>query len=116
MTWSNREGATIVELSLLLWCDCTASVRATQVFEGDEALIRHALQTCISLPNTPTELQKVPAPYKLAASARGYTPSGAAFPVTGVNNIVAGVRRPMSAAVASSPACGAATRGCQGLH
>ena len=30
--------------------------------------------------------------YRLAASARGYTPSGAAFPVTGVNNIVAGVR------------------------
>ena len=31
--------------------------------------------------------------YKLAASARGYTPSGAAFPVEGLNNIVAGVRK-----------------------
>ena len=30
--------------------------------------------------------------YKLAASARGYTPSGAAFPIEGLNNIVAGVR------------------------
>jgi hypothetical protein len=31
--------------------------------------------------------------YALAAKAKGYTPSGAAFPITGVNNIVAGVRR-----------------------
>ena len=31
--------------------------------------------------------------YALAARAKGYTPSGAAFPVTGVNNIVAGVRK-----------------------
>ena len=31
--------------------------------------------------------------YKLAASAKGYTPSGAAFPITGLNNIVAGVRK-----------------------
>lgn len=30
--------------------------------------------------------------YKLAASAKGYTPSGAAFPIEGLNNIVAGVR------------------------
>ena len=30
--------------------------------------------------------------YKLAASARGYAPSGAAFPIEGLNNIVAGVR------------------------
>jgi hypothetical protein len=31
--------------------------------------------------------------YKLAASARGYAPSGAAFPIEGINNIVAGVRK-----------------------
>ena len=31
--------------------------------------------------------------YALAAKARGYTPSGAAYPITGVNNIVAGNRR-----------------------
>ena len=31
--------------------------------------------------------------YALAAKAKGYTPSGAAYPVTGVNNIVAGSRR-----------------------
>jgi hypothetical protein len=31
--------------------------------------------------------------YALAAKAKGYTPSGAAFPITGVNNIVAGVRK-----------------------
>jgi hypothetical protein len=31
--------------------------------------------------------------YKLAASARGYAPSGAAFPIEGLNNIVAGVRK-----------------------
>jgi tellurite resistance protein len=31
--------------------------------------------------------------YKLAASAKGYTPSGAAFPIEGLNNIVAGVRK-----------------------
>ena len=33
------------------------------------------------------------ASYKLAASAKGYTPSGAAFPIEGLNNIVAGVRK-----------------------
>ena len=31
--------------------------------------------------------------YKLAASARGYAPSGAAFPIEGLNNIVGGVRK-----------------------
>ena len=31
--------------------------------------------------------------YKLAASARGYAPSGVAFPIEGLNNIVAGVRK-----------------------
>jgi hypothetical protein len=31
--------------------------------------------------------------YTLAAKAKGYTPSGAAFPIEGVNNIVAGVRK-----------------------
>ena len=31
--------------------------------------------------------------YALAAKAKGYTPSGAAFPIEGVNNIVAGVRK-----------------------
>ena len=31
--------------------------------------------------------------YKLAAKAKGYTPSGAAFPIEGLNNIVAGVRQ-----------------------
>jgi len=31
--------------------------------------------------------------YALAASARGYAPSGAAYPIEGLNNIVAGVRR-----------------------
>lgn len=31
--------------------------------------------------------------YKLAASARGYAPSGVAFPIEGINNIVAGVRK-----------------------
>ena len=30
--------------------------------------------------------------YALAARAKGYTPSGAAFPIKGVNNIVAGNR------------------------
>ena len=31
--------------------------------------------------------------YARAAQAKGYTPSGVAYPITGVNNIVAGVRR-----------------------
>jgi hypothetical protein len=31
--------------------------------------------------------------YALAASARGYAPSGAAYPIEGLNNIVAGVRK-----------------------
>ena len=31
--------------------------------------------------------------YKLAAKAKGYAPSGAAFPVEGLNNIVGGVRK-----------------------
>ena len=31
--------------------------------------------------------------YALAARSKGYAPSGAAYPVTGVNNIVAGNRR-----------------------
>jgi hypothetical protein len=31
--------------------------------------------------------------YALAAKAKGYTPSGAAFPIEGVNNIIAGVRK-----------------------
>ena len=31
--------------------------------------------------------------YTLATKAKGYTPSGAAYPITGVNNIVAGVRK-----------------------
>ena len=31
--------------------------------------------------------------YARAARAKGYTPSGAAFPIEGINNIVAGVRR-----------------------
>ena len=31
--------------------------------------------------------------YALATRAKGYTPSGAAFPIKGVNNIVAGNRK-----------------------
>jgi hypothetical protein len=31
--------------------------------------------------------------HALAASARGYAPSGAAYPIEGLNNIVAGVRK-----------------------
>ena len=31
--------------------------------------------------------------YALAVKAKGYTSSGAAFPIEGVNNIVAGVRK-----------------------
>ena len=67
-----------------------------RVFQFDDFLTNGSLDTqkLAKVRRSLTErIETTAESYALAARAKGYTPSGAAFPIKGLNNIVAGNRK-----------------------